>query len=103
MHRNGNFHEWIKLRIGRRKADPLLSVDFHAKRMCIEWATSWIVGVYLEEIEPGQKNECRGMVIMKTGWSKHYFLRKRKEPTWTEDDYFKLADRLFWEKGIKHP
>lgn len=101
MHKNGQQHEWFKLRVGRRKLDPLISVDFHGKRMCIEHNTGWVVGVYLEQMDPGKNNTYPGMILMKAGWEKQYFLQKRK--TWSEDDYFKLAERLMWEKGIRNP
>ncbi len=101
MHNKNPQTIWVKIKIGRRKIDPLLSVDFHGKRMCIEFNTGWVVGVYLEDIDPGPKGYFRGMIVMKSGWDKQYFLQKRT--TWKEEEYFELAERLLWEKGIKQP
>ncbi len=107
--RRNSCSDWVEIPLGRRRVDTVLAVNMHEKSVVVKHRTAFIEGgVYLEEIEPGPDKSKTGMVLFKTNWNKLYFLRER--PHWVNqegrpnyEDYFKLADRLLWEKGITQP
>lgn len=77
-------------------------MDFHRKRGMVPVQTKWADGVALEEINPGADESYRGMALVNERWGNQiYFVNERR--SWKEDDYFQLAERLLWKKGIVIP
>lgn len=80
-------------------------MDFHAQRGIVKANTEKVrgapVGVPLEDLLPTQSGLFPAMVLMKTGWRKHYFVLPREG--WTPDDYFNHAERLMQKQGITQP
>lgn len=89
------------LKLGRRKNDFGFVVDFRRKSAILRLNTSFIEGVYLERIPPGLNDFKPGMVLVRAEWDKIYFLCERDG--WTEDDYFKFAEKRMKELGITKP
>jgi len=101
--------EWVQIELGRRKRrDSVLGINYFQQEVILRHRTAYVVGVYLEDVDSGANNEYVGMILMKTGWKRLYFLSER--PAWKEsngvyqfDNYFELAKRLMWKKGITVP
>ena len=97
------------MELGRRKKrDPLLGVNHVQQEVILRHRTAYVAGVYLEEIEPGVSGEYVGMILLKTGWKRLYFVAERlawknEDGTFHFDNYFELAKRLMWKKGITVP
>lgn len=87
---------------GRRRGDIALMVDFTQKRAIVRANTAWIEsGVDLETIPVGPHGYAPGMVLMKNGWFKQYFLIERQG--WRDQDYFNHAEKLMGQMGIREP
>lgn len=72
---------------GCKKGDIALMLDFSRKRAIVRANTALIEGgVALEKIPEGVSGYSRGMVLIKKGWHRQYFLKERE--SWTDDDYF---------------
>lgn len=77
-------------------------MDFHRKRGMVKVETKWVDGIPLEDINPGQNDSYRAIALVNERWgSRVYFVNERA--SWKEDDYFELAERLLWKKGIVIP
>ncbi len=106
-----NVHPWtIIIRLGRRKMDPTVRVNFKRERVLVVYDTALIRGIYLENIDPEISKNSRGLplkrgvAIMKRTWNNIYFLRERPaDSQWNEDRYFFLADKIMSQKGIENP
>lgn len=86
---------------GTTRGDMALMIDFGRKFAIVRADTGRIEGVALEAIPPGPSGYGPGMVLIKAGWKKLYFLIERQE--WDDDDYFRYATKLMNEKGIREP
>lgn len=87
---------------GRKRGDIALMVDFSLKRAIVRANTKFIEGgVDLEKIPDGPSGYNKGMVLVKNGWKKQYFLMEREG--WTDEDYFNHAEKLMGQLGIREP
>ena len=107
---NGVPHEHLTVKLGRRKTDVSIILEWAVKRGLIKCNVAYVEGVYLEEIPTRliPKSTDRivvkgirvvyekiqmGIVLVKRDWgSKLYFMNERQD--WEEDDYFQAADLL---------
>lgn len=87
--------------IGRKKNDFGFFVDFHKKRAMVRANTGWIDGTALEIIPAGPSGYYQAMVLIKRDWRDIYFLTERA--AWSEDDYFRYAEKRQKELGITRP
>lgn len=82
-----------------------VTVNFHRGRAIVKAKTENSrgapVGFRLESLIPGPNNFFPAMVLSKRDWRNHYFVLEREG--WTENDYFRHAERLLAEKGITEP
>lgn len=82
-----------------------VSVNLHRNRAIVKAKTQNAkgapVGVKLESLIPGPNQFFPAMVLVHRDWRNLYFLIEREG--WTEDDYFRHAERLLDEKRIINP
>lgn len=80
-------------------------VNFHRHRAIVRAKTENTPGApmghRLESLIPGPNNFFPAMVLIHRDWHRSYFVLEREG--WTEDDYFRHADRLFKNSGIAEP
>lgn len=101
--------KWELVRLGRRRVDAVVALNYEAKRAILRHNVQYISGAtFLEEIPSGSRGGRVAMVLVQAGWNNLYILRERVH--WTDDsgdprydDYFELAQRLMWERGITQP
>jgi len=78
-----------------------LMVDFRKTRAIVRANTALIEGISLEEIPPGMSGYNTGMVLIHRDWKRLYFVIERE--SWTEDDYFRYAEKRMKERHITKP
>ena len=81
----------VSCAFGRRRSDDLIIVDFHRHRAILRKPTKYVVGVPLEQIEPGIGNAYVAMILFHRDWKNMYFVNNRIG--WTDDQYFDFADK----------
>jgi len=105
----------LEIRLGRRKSDVTIILEWAVKRGLVKCNVAYVKGVYLEEIPTRliPKETVRdvgsskplvvyeklqmAMVLVKREWGNQlYFMNERKD--WQEDDYFEAADLLISER-----
>ena len=90
------------IRLGRRSTDPIVMMDWHKKRGMAKADARYAHGIRLEEINVATGGAEKAIALVSEKWgSVVYFVNVRS--TWKEDDYFELAERLMWKKGIVQP
>lgn len=87
--------------MGRRKKDHAFVVDFHKSRAILRGNTGLMEGKALEDIDPGSSGYSPGIVLIHRDWKDIYFLSEREG--WTEDDYFRYAEKRQKELKIIRP
>lgn len=83
----------VRFKLGRRKIDPVITINPTRKRIWIKANTGYLEGVYLENIPKDARNLRHGVVLIDQDWGDTlYFMGYREN--WREDKYFEVAEFL---------
>ena len=112
---SGAHPDHLEIRLGRRKSDVTIILEWAVKRGLVKCNVAYVTGVYLEEIpsrlvpketvrnvmtlkpEVVYEKIQMAMVLVKRDWgNKLFFMNERRD--WNEDDYFEAAELLIEQR-----